>query len=369
MKVVITTFTQYDNYGSRLQNYALCCAVQMLGNQPVTLTVINVKDDIYKVVKSILSMFPLINQRQKKWINERKKKKKFQHFNRELRLDRVKLRDLQTCPIEGIAIAGSDQIWLPTHILRCPSDTDLYFLRFVPPKMRYAYAPSFGVEKIPNELTELYTNYLNDFQELSVRELSGAKIIKDLTGREAPVLPDPTFLLAKEEWQALVRRYGVKLPSERYLITYFLSDQSAELWSTINQYAICKKLRIIRIAGNQYIKGEIVPSPEEFVGLINMAEAVFTDSFHGSVFSIIMNRPFAVFKRTDVEQFSRIENLLGKYGLDEAFCENGLAPNAYDSIFKKQDFLWANNVMTQERKKGFDYLKKIMQCSQNKQVI
>jgi len=305
---------------------------------------------------------PPICDKQRLWKNNRIKKKVFFNFNKKLyiqTIDYKNIRKLDFC--DAIAIAGSDQIWSPIHIIRKPKEAKLYFLRFIPKEKRYTYAPSFGVEYIPKELTKMYKKYICDFKQLSIREISGQKLIKDLTGLDAIVLPDPTFLLNKNEWIKESGIYVYKSIKYKYILTYFLSEKSKVLWNNINRFAQKKGFKIICVAGNKYIKGNIIPTPDEFINLINNAEAIFTDSFHGSVFSIIMETPFIVFKRSDVDQLSRINMLLNKYKMTEAFLDNENLKVNYNEIFKKEDFTQAKKVIKTERQKALDYLKQIIQ--------
>ena len=93
-------------------------------------------------------------------------------------------------------ICGSDQIWNPTY----KSTGSAYFLQFAPEYKRIAFAPSFGLSRIPDALHTLYKKWLNGIPYLSVREEQGAKIIKELTGRDALVVPDPTLCLTRKQW-------------------------------------------------------------------------------------------------------------------------------------------------------------------------
>lgn len=357
MNVIIATF-QYDNYGTRLQNFALCYTIIKLGAKPVTLALGGGLDDIKRWIKNVLAIFPLCCYRQRKWINERNKRLVFQNFNRKLNIKKFRNCSYGEIGVDTIAIVGSDQIWSPAHISRRSQDTELYFLRFVPKEKRFAYAPSFGVEKIPNELVDKYRRFIDEFHMLSIRELSGKIIVQELIGRDVLVMPDPVFLLSKEEWRKVASESGETPPRNNYLLTYFLSEQSGNLWANIRQYAHEKGLKIIRVAGNRYIKGEIVPAPDEFVGLIDGAQAVFTDSFHGSAFSIILQIPFAVFKRADVDQFTRVENLLSKHELNCAFVED--ENSDFDTIFQRENFSRAESTIKAEIHKGLDYLKQIL---------
>lgn len=361
MKVYIVTFHQYNNYGSRMQNFALCCSIQALGAQPITLAVENDRDKIIRFIQDAFSVLPIMCNKQRRWKNNRKKKKVFSDFNRKLHFQVMTCDEMYRLEFsDAVAMAGSDQIWSPDHIAKKINEAELYFLRFAPKEKRFAYAPSFGVEHIPGALLEMYKEYICDFKQLSVREVAGQKIIKELTDLDVPVLPDPVFLLSKEEWKEIAGNSDIELPRGKYVLTYFLSKQNKALWENIKKYAQEKKLNIIRIAGNEYRKGDIVPAPDEFVKLLDGAERVFTDSFHGSVFSVIMQTPFAVFKRSDVDQLSRIDMLLKKYELTMAFVNNENTEDKFDRIFKAEDFTQTEKIIAEERQKGLSYLKQII---------
>lgn len=362
MKVFIATYNQYDNYGSRLQNFALCQVLNALGTQPMTLEICSSKDRIIRYVKDIFALLPVICDKQRLWINDKKKRIIFSDFNKRLNLQTMNYDDLYNLDFaNAIAIAGSDQIWSPIHIAKKRREAELYFLRFAPQEKRFAYAPSFGMKVIPDTLMEMYRKYITEFQTLSVRENIGQKIIKDMTDLEVPVLPDPTFLLSKNEWMLAIYASQMNISASQYILTYFLSEQNKCLWNCIKRYAERKKLKIICVSGNKYHKEDIRPAPDQFINLINNAEAVFTDSFHGAVFSTIMQTPFVVFRRSDVDQISRIDTLLKKYKLTVAFLE-AQEPNCdFDMIFEKENFVQVEKIVAEERQKGTAYLKKIIQ--------
>lgn len=356
--VYIATYSQYDNYGSCLQNYALCCVVRKAGADPVTVCIRDIRYDMEIAVKYLLSFIPFC-RKGRFWINDRKKSRVFKQFKKRNNIRKLSYRKLCGLAVEdSIAIAGSDQIWNPASIFRYPQNVKLYFLRFFPKQKRYAYAPSFGVKHIPAELAEDYRTYLNEFNLLSVREPEGRNIIKALTGKEVPVLPDPTFLLTRKEWDEVTG--GIKrIFHFPYLVIYFLSRQSDAALEHIYKYAEKKGWSVVRIAGNEYVKGQIIPAPDEFVKIVGEARAVITDSFHGAAFSIILNTPFVVFRRTDVDQFSRVENLLNVYGLTDAYCAPGSMPD-YDKVFSGESFETADAVISAEKERAEHYLDKIL---------
>ena len=115
-------------------------------------------------------------------------------------------------------VLGSDQVWNPQNL-----EMNYYTLNFVPDDMpKITYAPSFGVSKIPKNQVNRTKNYLNRIKHISVREIAGAKIIKEITGRDVPVVCDPTALLSKEQWNKI--KSNKVYSKEKYIFCYFLGS-------------------------------------------------------------------------------------------------------------------------------------------------
>lgn len=209
-------------------------------------------------------------------------------------------------------VAGSDQVWNPTY----PHVSRLNFLTFAPKYKRIALAPSFGLSVLPEHVKPLYTEWLNGIDALSVREEQGAKIIKELTGRNVPVLADPTLCVSKEEWLKIEEKPDYDC-SEPYVFTYFLGNETNKYRKYIDAYAKRNNYKVINIFDLREPE-HYVTNSAHFVYLIHNAKMVFTDSFHGSVFSLIMHTPFVVFDRIETGgkgMSSRIETLLKTFSM------------------------------------------------------
>ncbi len=239
---------------------------------------------------------------------------------------------------------GSDQVWNPTY----DTTSDLAFLSFAKGK-NVAIAPSFGVSVIPDDVTDKYTKWLNDISFLSVREDAGAKIISDLTGRDAKVLVDPTMMLEADTWKKCVQKPDT-LP-QKYLLCYFLGQVSAKYKKEITSFAKKNNLQIVRLfdieSPEYYTYG-----PNEVLYSILNAEYVFTDSFHGSVFSILFNKNFTVFDRDEGGQSmsSRLDTLLTKFGLQErkfGFEYNEIPASKWNEV---------DSILVTERKNALEYV-------------
>ncbi|SDQ11029.1 polysaccharide pyruvyl transferase family protein [Streptococcus equinus] len=351
MKCYIATYYQYDNYGTRLQNYALKRTLEQKGVEVNTIYLKNRRNQYKDLIKELaLKFVPNINVT-KRWKNDFEKRKKFQEFNKYLNLVKVTKKDLfEQDYSDSFAIAGSDQIWSPLHLENNPQDVDLFFCRFISKEKRYSYAPSFGTSSVKKHN---YYDFLKDFKKLSVREEQGKKIIESLIQRQATVVPDPVFLLSSDDWKDSFKSKS-KI-GEKYVVVYFLSQQSSEVIEQIEQFSKDKGCSIINIMGNSYNSHYKIPNPIEFVELLSNASYVFTDSFHASVFSIIFQTKFTVLSRTDVKQISRIENLLKIYHCSD-FMYNGRIADIDNRKISEE----VGEILKQERDKGQTYLNSII---------
>ncbi len=202
-------------------------------------------------------------------------------------------------------IIGSDQVWNPTF----PQSSDLDYLPMVPTGNKIAYAASFGVSDISVERDHT-ASLLNGVGAISVRESAGAKIVRDLTGREAPVVLDPTLLLSADDWGRVSRKPTRISCDKPYVFKYVLGNDVNN--RAIEAMAARRELDVVDAMDLNLGLG-----PSEFVWLIAHSELVCTDSFHASVLALLHHKPLAVFERVSVEadMSSRFDTLFGSFGL------------------------------------------------------
>ena len=193
-------------------------------------------------------------------------------------------------------------------------------------------ARSIAVDSIPEKYVDLYVNYLNGFSRLSVRESSGANIIKSLTGKDASVLIDPTLMFDWEFW-AQFEQEPVSFKPEKYILTYFLSGSTDN--KKVRQIAERYGLKCVDLLHDlRYI----ALGPSEFLWLFHHSEMVVTDSFHGTIFSILFNKPYYYYPRIGGEGLcSRFETLFSKLGIDPAKVNFHQAANPY--IFNQSSIM------------------------------
>lgn len=254
-------------------------------------------------------------------------------------------------------VCGSDQVWNPYY----PQTSMIDFLQFAPEQQRIAIAPSFGISKLPESRKEIYKQWISSIPYLSVREDAGAKIINDLTSREAKVLLDPTFGLTRDEWLSFARKPET-VPKKDFVFCYFLGNLSRSYMKRIKRFAELHDFEIVDVCDVHDLRYYDV-DPQEFVWLLANAKAVFTDSFHGTAFSINLQKPFVVFDRVEggASMSSRITSVLKKTGLENRHASKISNPEILDI-----DFSTAAEVIPAERKIMKDYLKQAIASATEK---
>ena len=199
-----------------------------------------------------------------------------------------------------ICMVGSDQLWHPMGFA-----SNFYNLLFVDDNIpKIAYAASFGISQIPIFQKEGTKKYLERYDWISVREQAGKNIVENISSKKADLVCDPTMLITKEEWVTFASssKYNI---SEPYIFCYFLGEREdirkqAQLLSDKTGYKILIMRHVDKFQKSDETIGDIVPydiSPIDFVHLLYKAEIVLTDSFHGTIFSIIMEKKFLTFYR------------------------------------------------------------------------
>lgn len=378
-KIGIVTMVGYDNYGNLFQNYAVKKILENLGYYAYTLNN-NIQEKKVEQKESIVSKFSptyiiaYIKTQLSRYFGCKNSKDfsprglfrsivNYKSFNmsKNDRLEKMKIfRDLYIpydsklintsdfSQEEYVAfVCGSDVVWHPTYHVDKTND----FLGFAPKYKRVALAPSFGVSKLPKSREKDYFNWINGIEYLSVRETSGAEIIKKLTNREAVVLCDPTIAVDVDDWKQLQSR-PKNAPERKYALCYFLGNKTKEYDKWINSCTKDKSYELVEIIDSNDLK-HYATDPCEMLWLIDNAEVVFTDSFHAVVFSILFHTPFVAFKRIEkgLELFSRIQSLLNLMDL-----QNREFSVIEREQFDKLDFSYSDKVISEEKIKIKMYL-------------
>jgi len=287
MKIAILTFHDALNYGAALQSFALKhvmsrdAQVQLLNYYNPYFHRNNYREGAIGIVKRFFSYWSL-----------RRKRHRFLLFQKKYLTGNspyLSKKDLsQTGELYDKFVTGSDQVWN----LECSGGDKSYFLDFVNDgKKKFSYAASFGTTE--NLEFALIISLLKDFNQISVRENSGKEIIHKMLNLLPPVVLDPTMLLKKEEWAEL---FNLQY-EEKYVLVYEVVN-SVELFAHAKSFAKKKGFKLICITSSNYPKFGCKTirdaGPIEWMWLFSKAAYVFTNSFHGIVFSILFEKQYYV---------------------------------------------------------------------------
>lgn len=374
-KIGIITFHRSYNCGSMLETYALHYFLKKIGIPNEVIDFSNSgQRRLYAVFfecntfRNILKNIMIFPHKSRIARNNRQ----YEEFkNRNLRLSQEFRYMEQLKGNYDIVIAGSDQIWNIT----IQDGDDAYFLPWLKKGRKVAYAPSFGAKNIMiwSEQPERYNRWIRAFDALSVRESNGAKWIRELTGREAEILPDPTLLLDAEEYEKLLD--DTCTPKEDYIFFYSPSFQKdicrlvrkisrrygmpVVVWNTKTYYT-----RAV------YRYGFVLPhyeSPAVYLSLIRNAALVITTSFHGTVFSTIFRKRFYVIKNGDMfGEDDRVWTLLESVKMVERLIASDYS-NEYDYL-QMISYEEYETALGRLREQAYDYLNRNVKAYCNEDI-
>lgn len=348
MKIGIITINDNNNYGNRLQNYALQSYLKKMGadcntlnNSPYT----NTKDKY--ILRKIKKIF-----KGETYSKNKNRKNSFKNFNAYISFEKKNISVYSTDLDYDYYIVGSDQVWNP-QIGRCREIDLLYFCDGM---KRISYAASFGVSDISLKEKQNLKIELVKFKNISVREDVGKKIVEETTGRnDVEVLIDPTMLLTAEEWDQVSKKPKM-LKKDRYILNYFLGNLSEDKKQEIERIAKENDCEIINILDKKSSFYECGPS--EFLWLEKNAFLICTDSFHSSVFAILYNRPFIIFDRDQeglISMNSRLETLISKFKLNGRKFEGKITNKNLEHNYTE-----AYAILKEERTKSKVFLEKAL---------
>lgn len=296
MKVGIVTQPLYANYGGILQNYALQQVLKKMGHKPVTLDQMPSlpfwRYCLYAGKTFVCALIPSKRHPLKPYrhfLQRPEAIKQFveSHIAHTKTVASYSARQLSRYGIEAI-IVGSDQVWRYKYNNEIIEDKYLAFAKDYD-CLKIAYAASFGVDNwdYPEEVTLVVKDLVRQFNAVSVRETSAAVLCRDILGIEVPVVLDPTLLLTREDYLPFCT--SVQVSSGPYMASYVL-DEDERKQDMINCFAKEHGLSVKKITVSDH-----GCSIEEWLSTIRNAEYVITDSFHGSVFSILFGKQFYTF--------------------------------------------------------------------------
>lgn len=361
-KVGIITVHYNLNYGAVLQAYATHRALVKMG---VESTIINYINPIAKKSLQIFSTGSMINNIRallfmKKRIKRCSAFKDFMKKNYRLTEPVFDYRQLNEKIFDfDVYLTGSDQ----TFNLALSGEIDMrktYFLPWVKNAKKISYASSMGeTTKGLSKNNELWIkNALLEYSNLSVREKAAADYIEKLGVKRPEVVVDPTLLLSKQEWDEIAKPSNYT--NDDYILFYSVLS---EPWVVERVKEIAKKFNLKVVAphyqnryeiGSGFIRAEEC-GPAEFIDLIKNAKLICTTSFHGTVFSLLYNKPFLSFV---FKEGNRIKNLLSMVNAGSRMVRQG--ENIDLDMLLNDDFEEVNHILASEKTRSIDILKKFI---------
>lgn len=354
MKIGILTWHYYPNFGSSLQAFALQETIRSLGydvsiinyHNPKYGRVSKTKDNVRNMLSASIGLiYPRF---------------RYPHLNY------MRKYLLQTKPVydeQGVqelssqfdtVVFGSDQIWAPNVY------NPIYQGKFSPNCKKVSYAASIGLPEIPQGLVEKYKENLRAFSHIGIREEEGQRVLKNQCGIDSEVVLDPTLILSVDRYKAMERK--VSNVKEPFVFCYFLNANN-QYRQSVEAYAKKHGLRIVgcsaRNEDEEWMTIIKDISACEFLWLIHHSNSVFTDSYHGTIFSLLYHKNFRTFMRfaedDPIVQNSRIRQL------DQYFSIAPLIQNTKQDVSEIDfDFEKFETSLSQLREKSLSYLKKAL---------
>lgn len=271
--------------------------------------------------------------------NEKLHPRRFEEFRKKnFKIIKDYISNLERYNLDFFCV-GSDQVWTGSPYL--------FFLEFVPDGIkRFSIAPSVGHKMITDNFVNEVSVALSKFNFITVREKSGLNLCQRAGRSDAHLVLDPTFLLKKEDYNRYTSQNTIK--NKPYIFLYLLGTQIDLNVKEIFDFAKTKGLDIKYVASQGRFDDlpKLYPTIDEWLSLISNADYVITNSFHGTAFSIIYQKPFLTIPITGIlsSMNERIENLLDSIELSERICKKGL-----DQLFEPISWLSAEKKIKENK--------------------
>lgn len=366
---IVTNYKGTANYGAILQAYALNMYVRLQGLECQTLNYRVLRIDKKKFIRNnvrrpkvIADIVLLKILRKMAWNVQKLRRDVFDQFREECiphteECSRWEVGDV--AKEFDVLLCGSDQIWRPS--LQTGEFDDVMWLIPFPKSMRrISYGASLGVIEVDEKKEGYIRDALKNFQAISVREESAKKLLEQICKRKIQVVLDPVFLLDRDTWRKFEicsRRTG------KYIFVYFIEPKK-KIYRRIEKYARTENMEIVYMPYMGYkfnwsdftLRGRRIAAatPQEFVGYIDSAAYVITDSFHATAFSVMLHKDFNVFL---TNHGTRLQNLLNLAGLENRIA-NKDAPIHGSPV---PDEIWerADSQINERRGRSIRFLKQI----------
>lgn len=387
-KLAILTLV-INNYGTKLQSYALCKAIKKLNLvEPVVINLqgswhgntvkISRKKQLLDVLKtyklkSIKKIadfvrwsyqFQIIKQNAESFLDaDSKKEALFSKFDEHIpySTEEYTIEDVRAGKLSNydLFIVGSDQVWNAPRV----GCLDVYMCDFLHEKRSaLSYAASFAIDSIPDYLVGDYTKYIQNMKTLLVREARGVELCSQLGRDDAKHVVDPTLLLEEKDYEELTSRPSDLVGEVDYILVYSLTS-SMKIYEEANKLAKrnnCKMVMLKRVPCpplTSLFKDSIdllEVGPAEFISLIKYAKCVVTGSYHALMFSLIMHSNFYIYMDDASAENSRLLSSLAMFGLEkQLYYETSSLPKTLPQV----DYRCVDPILKEKREESLFLLK------------
>lgn len=368
----LLTFHWADDYGAMLQAYALKCCLEELGGEKVEiipyapvklagrywlLPIVGIETDKkvryffwrYGFKRNIFHLGTFLRRR-----------KNMRRFRRLYLTRKQAVRKAGRLSLEKYSqvFIGSDQVWNP-EITVGLDDAYMGNIKEKGNCRLIAYGASFGKDSLPEEYHADFKKAVNqNFSEISMREKSVAPFVKTFFPGNVTDVLDPAFLLTQKEWKKIA-----KLPKQKGYILYIFTEYNVLMLQFLHNLSVKLRKEVIQLTmpwerhREDWIRLEAESGPSEYIGYFQNADYVVTNSFHGTAFSILMEKKFLVFSHSDKNV--RIENLLERFDLDTRLVEKGRRP-AEEVILQEIDWEHVKELIEKERRASIEFIKRAL---------
>lgn len=375
MKIAILTQPLLNNYGGLLQAYALKEVLKDMGHEVTIINRISKGAPQWRkyasIIKSIIkqrhiSPNILMSQSLSDEISKETRQFRDKYFPElsELIIDQKGMKELNKIRFDAY-IVGSDQCWRPRY---SPAIGN-YFLDFAiddKEVRRISYAASFGVShwEFREDNTVTCKELIKKFDAISVREDSAITLLSDYLDRpDAVHVLDPTMLLTPKQYAEIVKQENIN--SSAGSMKVYVLDKTPEKDNFIHRIEDKLQLKVFEVLPHKRLSDEKVtkkninefeyPNPAQWLRGFQDAKFVVTDSFHGTVFSILHNIPFIAIGNKD-RGLSRFESLLNMFGLRDRLITDFDSLNIEAYINKEIEWNKVNEILEKERDKAVRFL-------------
>ncbi len=363
MKIgIITYWTSNDNYGQALQCWALQEFLRKNGHKPFLIRYsrknpIKSKITLSKVVRILfhlpkyIKLRDIAQKKQKYYQTTNNEPRRFEAF-KEQYLDKTEIiynekTIKENPPKSDYYICGSDQIW---------GEDEIYYLNFLPKgakKIAYAVSMATEMKNRDDEFKSKMKEWLSDFIFIGTRENAGINACKMVGIEGAQQVVDPTLLLDRHDYDHIRKHYPINQP---YILLYLIGNPIDMDVKEVYGYAEEKGLKVVYVAvqGQMDEYEKSYPEIGQWIDLVANAELVVTNSFHGTVFSLIYQKPFVAIPLSKplTTKNVRLMDLLEQTGTSSLLYQGNLDENTKITINRQDYFL---NYCSKQ-----DYSKKIL---------